>query len=84
MPTYTQDDLERFASNDDLLELLDAAEERDDAELVMKLRGQIIWPAESLLATRNSRGADWLVKMGFNLSEADRKYGANWLQNDQL
>lgn len=84
MVEHTKEDLERFAPNDELLDLLDEAEERGDEKLVKELRGKMIWPAETLLATRRSRGADWLIKMGYNCAEAERKYGKDWLHNDRL
>lgn len=84
MVEYSKEDLDRFAINDELLDLLNDAEERGDDKLVKELRGKMIWPAETLLATRDSRGADWLLEMGYNLVEAERKYGKDWLHNEQL
>lgn len=82
MTDFTDDDLERFAPNDALLQQLGEAEARGDEAEADAIRRQIIYPAETLLAIKESRGADWLRSRGWRLDEADRKYGKGWLDRD--
>src|SRR3546814_16066750 len=79
MVDYTEEDLERFAPNDALLQQLGEAEARGDEAAVDAIRRQLIYPAETLLALKETRGADWLRRKGWRLDETDRKYGKAWL-----
>lgn len=79
---FTEADLERFAPNDELIPKLIAAEKRGDEEAADAIRRQIIYPAETLLAIKETEGADWLIQRGWRLDEAERKYGKDWLYRD--
>lgn len=79
MADYTDDDLNRFAQNDELLPLvLDAALRGDTAE-ESRVMQQMIYPAESLLWLKDFLGADQVRAMGLRTDEADRKFGKGWL-----
>ncbi|MBF0250775.1 MAG: hypothetical protein HQL35_09135 [Alphaproteobacteria bacterium] len=84
MIDYTRADLERFAGNDDILPKLLDAERAGDEATAAALRKRMIYPAESLLAARDAMGPEWIIKEGLNCSEAERKYGKDWLYNDRL
>jgi Recombinase. len=82
MINYSAEDLERFAPNDELLDKLFDAEKRGDEAAAEEIRRQILYPAETLLAIKETRGADWLRRRGWRLDEAERKYGKDWLDRD--
>ncbi|MBF0251735.1 MAG: hypothetical protein HQL35_14025 [Alphaproteobacteria bacterium] len=84
MTDYTREDLERFAGNDDILPMLLDAERAGDEATAADLRKRMVYPAEALLAARDSMGPEWIVTEGLNCSEAERKYGPNWLYDDTL
>jgi hypothetical protein len=56
------------------LEKVGKAEEADT------LMRQIPMPAYLAKAFKETVGADFLLENGYNLSEAEAEYGANWLQ----
>lgn len=82
MIEYTKEDLERFKANHALLKKLADAEARADEAAEDEIWRQIVIPAESLLATKLSFGADWIRREGLNTSEAERKWGKDWLDRD--
>jgi len=82
MVEYSKQELERFASNDAILPQLLDAKKRGDAARAAELRSQIIYPAEALLAVKETRGADWIRARNLRTDDADRKYGADWLDRD--
>lgn len=82
MVEYTDEDLARFAPNDDVLpRLLDARRRGDQAEEDRLMR-EMIYPAEALLGFKEALGAAWIREKGIRTDEADRKFGKGWLDRD--
>lgn len=84
MIEYSEQELERFAPNDAILPQVLEAEARGDKALARELRKKMVIPAESLLMARDVMGAEWIRAEGLNTSEAERKWGENWMDRDDL
>ncbi len=84
MIEYTKEDFKRFEPNDKYLPLLMEAEKNGNEELAAELRKKVIYPAHALLAARDVSGPEWILKHGLNCSEAEHKYGKDWLYNESL
>ena len=63
----------------DLLDELWAAEDAGDDERAFELRKKFKFTASSLMAVKETRGADWIRKNQLDTSKADEKYGEGWL-----
>lgn len=82
MIEYTKEDLKRFKGNHEIFRKMREAEARGDEAAEEELLRHLVIPAESLLASKLSMGAAWLRAQGLNMSEAERKYGKDWLDRD--
>ena len=63
----------------ELLEQINEARQSGDHERFLKLSKQMPLPAEVAMAYKKSFGTDFITNSGFNLSEAEKKYGSDWL-----
>lgn len=69
-------------TTDEVLDIMDAseaAEEAGDHELAVKIMRQIPLPATLAKAYVSSFGKEWLLKRGYDLSEADEVLGEGWI-----
>ncbi|NEN75846.1 hypothetical protein F9B74_05840 [Pelistega sp. NLN82] len=56
-----------------------AAAEADDMDTAWRWLGKNDLPDYTLKLLKQSRGADFIRKYGFNTVNADKSYGENWL-----
>ena len=82
MLEYTRVELERFACNDRIMTLMMAARDAGDREEEKRLFKQMLLPAESCLLLKYSRGVEELRTGGYNLTEAEKLFGPDWLERD--
>jgi hypothetical protein len=68
---------------DDLHARVDAAEKRGDSEEYDRLLHFVPLSADVAKAFRNTYGRDFLVSTGFDLTEADMKFGKGWLDEEE-
>jgi len=66
---------EKLATSNKALDLLDAG----DKEGYSRLTRSIPMPPYLAKVAKETMGADFLIKGGFNLSEAEAEFGHNWL-----
>ena len=64
---------------DALLAQMNAASQSGDMEKFVELTQKFPVPPEVALAFKNGFGASFVANSGFNLSEAEQKYGKDWL-----
>lgn len=67
------------AQQDELLDQINDALLKDDMETVMRLAKILPMPPEAADSLRIGFGAEVLKGWGFNLSEANKEFGPNWL-----
>lgn len=84
MSTTSKDDNQRLMTEEEIYALLDAANEADDrGDEEEALRITKLIPLKPILAwtlaTQAGYGPERLKRSGLNLSEAEAKYGPNWL-----
>ena len=82
MLEYTREELERFACNDRIMTLMLAAGEAGDWEEEKRLLKQMLLPAESCLLLKSTHGVEELRTGGYNLTEAEKLFGPDWLERD--
>ncbi|MDR1519513.1 MAG: hypothetical protein LBU23_05135 [Planctomycetota bacterium] len=74
--TFTRDEI------DELDRLKDAAKERGDEEEYLRLAKIIPLDPDVAMADKEVYGKEHLLSMGFDLTEADLKWGEGWLDED--
>lgn len=82
MIEYTDDELKRYAVNDEILAQVIEAERSGDKAHAMELRRKMVYPPAALLGLKESLGADWIREHGLDTTEADRKFGKGWMERD--
>lgn len=83
MRRETDTEIEQFGDDHDsqvrlLGAILDAMKSGDE-EMAEILCRQLIIPAETLMATKKTRGAQWIRDQKLRTETAEAKYGTGWL-----
>ena len=65
--------------NNDLLNARMVASKAGAKDLAMKIFSKMPLAPESLLAAKETMGADWIRQRNLNTSRADAAYGTDWL-----
>ena len=78
---FSETELEAM-SNGDLLDARLLADQAGEEDLAMKIFSKMPLAPESLLAAKETMGADWIINNNLNTSRADAEYGTQWL-NEQ-
>lgn len=82
MRSYSEEELKLFEPNDEILDRLFEARARGDEAAETRCFQQLIFPADALLAVKETRGADWVRRQGIRTDDADRVFGPGWLDRD--
>ena len=82
MIEFTEEELERLAPNDDILPLISAAAKAGDWDEELRLMTKVVLPAGACLTLKANLGADVVRERGYNVSEAELKFGPQWLDKD--
>jgi len=82
MIEYTAEELERFAPNDAIFPVMQAAISRGDQQTEDECMRKLILAPASLLMMKMSLGSDRIIENGYNTTEAIRKFGDDWLERD--
>jgi len=82
MIEYTEEELARFAPNNEILGKLQDARAAGDTEAESQFFCQLVLPAVSLLMMKENLGPEYIKARGLNTSEAERVFGMDWLERD--
>ena len=82
MIEFTEEELERLAPNDDILPLVNAAAEAGDREEEIRQFKRLVLPAGACLTLKATHGAEEVRNGGYNVSEAQLRFGPDWLEKD--
>lgn len=65
----------------ELLDEINAVADSGDMEKFLELSKKMPVPPEVAMAFKKGFGTEFLTNSGFNLSEAEKTYGKNWLSS---
>jgi hypothetical protein len=86
MTDAERDELRRDGATDHLIYNLEsaAADEAGDDDAATAWLCFIDLPDDCLLTLKHSFGADYLRRVGYKLTAAEKAYGADWLDNPAI
>lgn len=84
MINHSTEEQDRMAQNDNVMDKMLAAVAAGDSDAEMEQFRQLTLPADALLALKINAGTDWIIELGLDTSEADLKFGKNWMERDHV